>query len=146
MAELALLPEPEPEVNALAVGAAGEYRVASELLLRGLMPMIAAVDTGVDIVLQNGPTIQVKTNMRPRIQRGGARNYAFRFVTFSRVQGHRQRMLADYAVCWGVEDDAFWIIPASAIGDRSMIHIAVNPTPSRPGMWRPYRGAWESLR
>jgi len=150
MGELRLIEsEAAAGVGPLAVGAAGEYRVASELLLRGFMPMIAAVDMGVDIVLQDGPTIQVKTSMKPRVQRGGAANYAFRFATFSKAQGKRQRMLADFAVCWGVADDLFWIVPQAAIGDREMVHIPMGPRVRQrnlPTLFERYQGAWEALR
>jgi len=43
------------------IGKAGEYRVISELLLRGWNPMLASIDDGVDIILDNNKTIQVKT-------------------------------------------------------------------------------------
>ncbi len=43
------------------IGRAGEHRVVSELLLKGHNPSIAVIDQGVDIILENGTTIQVKT-------------------------------------------------------------------------------------
>lgn len=45
----------------LAIGQAGVFRVASELLMRGHVPSFPSVDTGCDILLDNGIRIQVKS-------------------------------------------------------------------------------------
>src|SRR5665213_2466706 len=50
-----------PHKNRMMVGQAGVFRVASELLMRGHVPWFPSVDTGCDILLDNGIRIQVKS-------------------------------------------------------------------------------------
>ena len=47
------------------IGKAGELRVRAELLLRGLSCAVFDQDTGIDIVLENGKKLQVKTASKP---------------------------------------------------------------------------------
>ncbi len=48
----------------LMLGKAGEFRVISELILKGHSPALVCCDNGIDIVLENGYKIQVKTSRK----------------------------------------------------------------------------------
>jgi hypothetical protein len=128
------------------IGRAGEHRVVAELLLRDFRPLLAIVDDGVDITLESGRTIQVKTSSKPRLQ-GKRPHYAFSFQSSEWRRGRavkRRRMLADFAVCWCIQHDLFYVIPRMAVGSRTVLNLSVDP--SRPSMFDRYRNAWEILR
>ena len=63
------------------LGKAGEYRVAAELLLRGHSIYMPSVDNGVDLVIDDGVTIQIKCGQKqPRKCKGYSYNiYNFGF-------------------------------------------------------------------
>lgn len=128
-----------------SVGKAGELRVASELLLRGHLPLLSIVDDGVDIYLiGSNTTLQVKTAQFP----SAAGYYTFTFhVLHERREpdGSRrkkQKMAADFAVLWCVGYDRFYIMPADAVGDRYTINIPDKETQS---MWNQWRERWDLL-
>lgn len=134
------------DISPSALGRAGEHRVVSELLLRGFHPLLATVDDGIDIILGNGPTIQVKTSRSPRYQ-GDKPIYPFGFQS-TRWEGGRSvkrgRMLADFAICWCVPPDRFYVIPRSVIGARQSVSIPTSG--ARKSMFDPYLDAWGALR
>jgi len=95
------------------IGRAGELRVQSELLLRGINSAMVAVDNGCDLILYNGKKIQVKTSrLRPK----GKYFFTFMSGTVWRKNGHRVKTPqdlseVDFVICWCVEDNWFFIIP-----------------------------------
>lgn len=129
------------------IGRAGEHRVVSELLLRGLRPLLAIVDDGIDVTIENGPSLQVKAATNPRWQ-GQRPAYSFSFQSTARVAGglarRRQRMLADFAVCWCIPENQFYIVPRDVIGNRTVVWIPTRP--ARRSMFTQYLNAWEMLR
>jgi hypothetical protein len=97
----------------MMIGQAGTFRVMSELLLRGHVPSVPSVDTGVDILLDNGLRIQVKTShlrSHPNYPEG-VYHFSIRDSNF----GKRYRdwsKIVDFMVFWGVEESRFFVIPA----------------------------------
>ena len=104
------------------IGKAGEYRVTSELLLRGYNPATRVVDDGVDIVLNNRKTIQVKTVTTPH-----SGFYTVSFANASWIKGKKAKkgssLLADYVVIWVVPKNDFYIIPATLINGKMSISV-----------------------
>ena len=107
-------------------GEAGNLRVASELLLRGLNVMFPALDDGVDMFVEGGVRVQVKT---ARVQRhqGGRSYYMFNLArgpqrpNRGKEKKAHTRMFSkvcDFLVLWGIEEDRFWIVPAGLLDGR----------------------------
>ncbi len=110
------------------VGKAGEYRVMSELMLRGHVPLTPAIDNGTDIVLDNGLRIQVKTSHLNHKKHNSYKLGLYRF-TFMET-GYRakyQNMIRDWTkrcdffVLWCIDEDRFFVMPATT--DRGVILI-----------------------
>jgi hypothetical protein len=136
-------------VNCNHVGKAGEYRVCSELMLKGFEPLLSIVDSGIDIVLTNGKTIQVKTSNK-RISQKGKFHYAFPFQDIRYYRGKstgRNKIIADFAICWAVPDNLFLIIPKHEVGDRYNLTVSISPTwKSRPSYFMKFKNKWELLK
>lgn len=110
----------------LIVGKAGEFRVASELLLREHEVFLPITDYGVDLILGNGKRLQIKTAFL-----GRNKWYSFSLKAWYKVgEPHKVHSLqgVDYIICWAINDNAFFIIPASYVRGRSV--IAINPSSS----------------
>lgn len=99
---------------------AGEYAVASELLLRGVSVHFPAVDAGdgIDLLAGGVLRIQVKTSTPHSYRYGG---YVFTPVKRMRLEGYRNYRTkyldwtqVDYLICVGMgEPRRFWVIPAA---------------------------------
>jgi hypothetical protein len=127
-------------MDAAFIGRAGEYRVASELLLRGFNPAIRAVDNGVDIVLDNGDTISVKTSLNKTSN--GCHNIQF---TGNRYRKNKKIKIYDqpktnFVITWLISIDCFYIIPSSAIGKRFILSLGCNKS-----IWNKYKNNWNIL-
>ena len=114
--------------RAFLLGKAGELRVASELLLRGMDVSLSLVDSGVDLILTNGKRLQVKSARM--IKRGKKRyRYVFNFRTWKKqVDGDRKKEAhklenVDFVILWAVDDDLFFIIPVETIRGKTSINI-----------------------
>jgi hypothetical protein len=137
------------------IGKAGEHRVIAELLLRGFSPSLVLVDNGVDIILDNGKTIQVKTAASKQdYVSGRGYDYRFGFMGNRWKGGKRTRqphLIADFAICWCIPEDRFYIIPKEAIGDRTLIAISTSSDAKKKGyrggprQFDKYLNAWEAL-
>lgn len=127
-------PECKTYPNLLS-GKAGEYRVASELLLRGHRPCINIVDTGCDMVLETGITIQVKTS---RLIKDKTRNatpcYHFQLCHWKKGKRHDMQGI-DYVIMFGIETNDFWIVPVKIIGPVTV--VSVYPSGREPKITRP---------
>lgn len=113
------------------LGQAGVYRVASELSLRQISVYFPSVDVGVDLITSTGKRLQVKTaTIRNRVSQPhlGLGYY----LSFGWEQhGNKQRAVrrgrtysseVDLFVIWGVDEDRFWICPASIFdGGQGML-------------------------
>jgi len=106
------------------LGQAGVWAVASQLAIRGHIPIFPGVDYGWDLMLENGLKIQVKAaslmqnfgNLRNRYP-GGVYHFNFRN---SRLNYPGKRIdcvprdyskVADFFVLWGIDENRFWIMP-----------------------------------
>lgn len=129
------------------LGKAGELRVASELLLRDLTPLLSMVDTGTDITLTNGVRLQVKT-ARLGCEEGRLR-YSFNFHQHFLKDGRRKYrphvLLVDFIVLWTVDDDKFYVVPVEVI--RGKVQIRLYPNDRRKGfsLIYEYEDAWRLL-
>lgn len=121
----------------LLVGQAGVHRVASELQLRGVGVFFPSVDTGVDLILDNGIRVQVKA-ASIRVRTRSSKNVDVKFPPaywFSlgwSQQGNRHRPVkrprdfseeVDYVVLWGIDEDRFWVVPASHLDGHACLCI-----------------------
>lgn len=118
------------ETGVLLIGQAGVFRVASELMLRGVGVYLPAVDRdGIDLMTPSGLRIQVKCGrLRWSRQLSTRRGYHFRFGCAQQGNQHRHVARArkyseevDYIVIWGIDEDRFWIVPASVFDDRQCL-------------------------
>lgn len=124
----------------LLQGQAGVYRVASELMLRGYNPCFPAVDHGVDILIDEGVRIQVKSahvRFHSKVFPDGA--YWYKLHQAAYVSGnntiHKSRAriyseFCDFVVFWGIEGNYFWIAPSATFDGVSCVVL----NPSLP-MW-----------
>ena len=132
-----------------AIGKAGEYRVASELLQRGFNPMIASIDRGIDFILDNGKTIQVKTVFRTDYP--GRKNNAtidittVRYVKGGRIRGHKN-LKADFYIIWVMPWSEFFIIPQEVVKNRgqTLSFTKTNSPTANKGLYR-FKNCWDLL-
>ena len=110
-------------------GKAGELRVASELIRRGVVVALPMIDLGYDLLLESGVRIQVKTCHRRPLGHGKLLNYfllpSVRRVantqSYKNLYDRKPSDEYDFCVAWGVDEDRFWVIPASLLdGKRSV--------------------------
>lgn len=152
--------------NSFLVGQAGVYRVASELLLRGVNVSFPAVDNaGVDLFTEHGLKVQVKAP-RLRVCTGISTVPAYYLRLGCAQKGGKHQPVrrkrkyseeVDYLVIWGVDEDRFWIVPAAVFDDR---HLLMLPAGRREpvcvktrGSFAPFavhvyanEGRWDLLR
>ena len=113
-------------LNHLLLGQAGVYRVLAELLVREVNAYLPVVDVGVDILTLRGMRIQVKaTRLRTQQAKAlGMRGPAYFFSPSVKFRGSPERRKrrftlrrfsseVDFVVFWGVDEDRFWIVPAT---------------------------------
>jgi len=133
------------KVKARSIGMAGELRVMSELLLRGFNPAKSYLDNGVDLILENGCKIQIKTshkNLSAEPKREHAR-YQYHF----NLQNWKTKKFCasnvDIVILWAIDDNIFFVIPALDIAGIS----ALSFVPSyKTQKMRKYINNWEILR
>ncbi len=110
-------------MRANAIGLAGEFRVMSELLIRGHNPAKSYLDLGTDIILENGLKIQIKTTMK-QVEN----NWKTPVFSFSLTARERKIPIdlssVDFLICVILLDDLFYIIP-----NKSMKTTANNFNP-----------------
>ena len=139
-------------ISNLALGKAGELRVASELLLRGIDVYLSIVDSGVDLRLGDGKRVQVKTAHRTKISGGKdywkCQHYVFSFKSWRKVGKHYEShplQDVDYVILWAIEDDDFFIVPAGEIRGSYSIHITPTST-KQQSKYMVFKDAWDSLK
>jgi len=151
----------KPKTNSLYIGKAGEYRVASELMLRGYGVLMAIVDNGIDLVTDNNLHIQVKTSNR---RTGKSRNpnwgdrqlYNFSLDLHRRRRGDPKWKVeihpltgVDFVICWAIDDNDFYIIPVQEV--RGVHGIIINGNKYNRieygrNRWLRYRNNWDVLK
>jgi hypothetical protein len=125
------------------VGKAGEHAVASQLLLRGADVYFPSYDYGVDLLTSNGCRIQVKSahlNASAKmIDVHGEGTYSFGMTRTKRLAVSRDRAelrkklkpseFCDVVVFWGIDQNRFWIIPASLADGTQCFNLGRAITP-----------------
>lgn len=122
------------------IGLAGELRVMSELLLRGYNPAKSYLESGPDIVLENGFKIEVKSGHRCYGKRSSYYN-----LTLKGGGRKRQQDLGDcdFIICWCISDDCFFIIPKVEIAG---VCITIsNISDKSRNKYMPYKDRWNLL-
>ena len=131
------------------IGIAGELRVMSELLLRGFNPAKSYLDHGIDIILDNGKRIQVKTARRFSRKDRKSHSTYYHFVTrpwdYQRRTKGRERMSeVDIVICWCIEDNTYYVIPAHELKERQGFELFPGSVNSR-SKYEQYRENWETI-
>lgn len=116
-------------------GTAAEYRVISEVLLRGHSPYKPACDIGTDLIIENGLRIQIKAarlryyNKRTQ---AGKKCYSFslrqqgpeNWNNGRRISRMRDWSLScDFFVFWCFEEDRFFVVPESFLRGKGDVWI-----------------------
>jgi hypothetical protein len=107
------------------LGKAGEYAVASQLLLRGVSVSFPAVDDGADLYAGH-LRIQVKSARKIRVRRAGSWGYHFNIGVHKWNPKKRQhfhveaRNRVDFFVFWGIDENRFWIVPAPLLSKTAV--------------------------
>ena len=106
-------------------GQAAVWRVASELAMRGHIPLFPGLDVGYDLQIDNGLRLQVKSGtLVYRHPAGFKANVGYSFNlrrgawdnATKQYNGRKRRTyaeVADFFVLWGVEENRFFIVPTS---------------------------------
>jgi len=134
----------------LALGKAGELRVASELLLRGHDVFLTIVDSGADLILGNGKRIQVKAANRTKFKAEKkylCSRYSFSFKSWKRTTNHYESHKlesVDYIILWTVNDDAFFIIPANEVRGKYSVRLTLGPKDH--SKYLAFRDNWDALK
>ncbi len=114
-------------------GMAGNMRVASELLLRGLNVSIPLVDTGVDLEVEGVVKLQVKSaHVMKRPSENCPPGYNFCLGRGPKALGGGKATISTprifsekvhFVVLWGIEQSRFWIVPAEKLDGRMTIYL-----------------------
>ena len=134
----------------LELGKAGELRIASELLIRGHRASLSLVDSGIDMILDTGIKIQVKTARRHVILCKDGKGRPRYFFNCQHQNKPRISSLknADFLILWCVEDDEFFIIPTNIIEKKTNIAISClgGPNTSIGKKYLEYKNKWNLLQ
>ena len=113
-------------------GQAGVWAVASQLAIRGHVPIFPGVDYGWDLMIENGLRLQVKTSRLGSQRKRGTSIYpGYSFNLRKTELGYQKRVrsvkrdwrdVADFFVLWGVDENRFWIVP-TATANRCAIRF-----------------------
>jgi len=141
--------------NISMLGKAGELRVASELLLRGIEVYLNTLaDSSADLVLANGKRIQVKA---ARLKPGGStsrrgrkyKGYRWSFAQWHKSTGHVTKHSldnVDYVVLWAIDDDTFLVLPADEARGTYSIRLTLNSKRHRKASrYARFVEAWDIL-
>ena len=102
------------------IGLAGEFRVMSELFLKGHNPAKSYLENGADLILENGKRIEIKSAHRVNYRKKKIKKPCY---LFSFRGGHRGGKVIkdfDFVICWCIDDDLFYIIPVKEINGTAV--------------------------
>ena len=125
-----------------AVGTAGELRVMSELLLRGFNPAKSYLDNGVDIILEDGRRIQVKTAMKQSERKNGHLAYNFSLEHLWHKEKAELSKTVDFLICVVPAENLFFIIPTRDWHPLHALFISVNGR----SKYNKFRNNWQLLK
>lgn len=109
-------------VGRLMIGQAMVFRVSAELLLRGHVPSFPSVDSGVDILLDNGLRLQVKARtmtMNHPAYPGGVYPFSTKENSRKGKWGERKRdwsKVCDFIIYVGIDENRYFIVPSARHG------------------------------
>jgi len=130
------------------LGLAGEFRVMSELLLRGHNPAKSYVDNGIDLILENGTKIQVKTTSKilnnKKVGVGAAAEYRFYLGKGNKKAKVKFSEYVDFLIFWAVKENKFWIIPSKILDMKIALTIG-GLRKHRDNHYDIYENKWDSL-
>jgi len=112
-------------------GKAAEYRVASELILRGIVPCFPALDTGVDLVTTDGVRIQIKS-CRTTYSSGAAHFSLCSRKKDGKLGWRKFSEECDFFILWHITTDRFWIAPSALFDGFSTCCVG---TVTRKAKW-----------
>lgn len=108
-----------------AQGQAGVYATASRLSLLGHTPYFPSVDYGVDLMLENGIRLQVKSaklRNHPGYQYGA---YSFDIrksylvlnpgKIYRETRSRTYKGIVDFMVFWCIDENRFFVVPAAEV-------------------------------
>ena len=132
----------------LALGKAGELRVASELLIRGHEVFFTLVDSGADLILGNGKRIQVKASHQKNCSLDGHYypRYTFSFKSWKKKAGcYEPHSLEgiDFVILWAIEHDEFFVMPTEAI--RGKYSVRLQLTGVSHSIYLGFKAKWDLL-
>jgi len=108
-------------------GMAGEHRIISELLLRGIKVYSAKLDHGIDLMLENGKTIQVKAAHLYHNKCTNGKYYHFSLKEWYKIKDGTRKSndseKVDFYIFWCIDIDSFYVIPRYELGDRAGIDL-----------------------
>ena len=120
------------------IGLAGEFRVMSELLMRGHNPAKSYLEDGADIILMDGTRIEVKC--AHKLGRENGYNYSIKCGH----EGYRRTLPnCDFIICWCMDEDVFFIIPFGAVKHLTSIGL---PSLERKSKYTYYRNNWNLIK
>jgi hypothetical protein len=134
------------------LGKAGEHRVLSELLLRGINAGFLEIDNGVDLVLENGFRIQIKSSHSDISTTRGYKYPVYLFPLRKKKYINSKGVTLrpkiktdsiDFLILWCVDDDWFYIIPSDKIV-QTTVNIPI--APEKPSKYQQYLNAWGLLK
>lgn len=103
-------------------GKAGEYIVAGQLMLRGEKILWPSVDVGYDLMTREGCRIQVKTSHLY------AAKETPRYFFPLKDKRNLFSAVCDYVVFYGIEQNKFWIVPASLVDSCTGVELGYEPS------------------
>jgi hypothetical protein len=128
----------EPRVAELT-GKAGEHAVAAQLLLRDVVPFWPSVDRGCDLITENYCRLQVKSAHLYHHKNGP--RYFFPLPKMRRVPNSdtTAKLIArksfvescDFVIFWGIEQNRFWIVPATLCDQVVGVELGIESTQRR---------------
>ena len=121
------------------IGLAGEFRVMSELLLRGHNPAKSYLENGADLVLENGLRVEVKSTHKLPQKR--SHSYCFNFGNAGKKR--LEDLNFNFVVCWCIDEDCFYIIPKQEIKAKT---IGIYTIASNKSKYAPYKENWNLLK
>lgn len=131
------------ELSSTAIGAAGELRVMSELMLKGFNPAKSYLDNGIDLILENGKTIQVKTSHKSLYTKLKREQPTLKYqFAFQNWKNKKHNLIVDIIICWAIEDNIFFIIPKA---DINAVGLSFTPSWSKNKL-NPYINNWKILK
>ena len=131
------------------IGEAGELRVASELILRGYKPAKHLVDEGIDLTVDNGVGIQVKTVKT--LAGSGSGQVCLRSARYKkgRKANNCAVFKADFLIIWVIPKGEFYIIPKSHILSMGRVLEREEATPPKAIVVSkrllPFKDNWDVL-